>query len=191
MNTVNTVRIGLFLLCFIWLCAIEKSLYPLILLLGIAIHEAGHILAAAIVKAPANGICTQYFGITLYYDFSDLSYTKELFVLICGAAANFISAALALYLFGNASTAVFFAVSSFAFGVFNLIPFRKSDGGKAISTLCALVFSPNTQEKVTYIMHFVSILFFWGMAVTAQFIYNINLSLLVLSVYLLLEFILI
>ncbi len=190
MNNEKIVRTGLLILCFIWLCAIEKTFYPLILLLGIIIHEAGHIIAAAAVKAPAKGISSQYFGISLYYDFSKLSYIKELFVHISGAAANFISAALALSLFDSSVCTDFFTASSFAFGIFNLIPFRKSDGGRAVSALCALIFTPNTQEKITYILHFVSVLFFWGIAISAQFVYSVNLSLLVLSVYLLIDFIL-
>ena len=118
------IRIGLFLLCFIWLCAIEKTLYPLVLLLGIIIHESGHIIAAAAVKAPSKGISSQYFGVSLYYDFSELSYAKELFVHISGAAANFISAALALSLLERSPCVNFFVSSSVAFGIFNLIPFK-------------------------------------------------------------------
>jgi len=159
-------------------------------MLGIIIHESGHIIAAIAVKAPAKGISTQHFGISLYYDFSGLSYAKELFVHISGAAANFISAALAFYLFDRSVCIDFFVLSSLSFGIFNLIPFRKSDGGRALSAALSIVFNVETQEKLTYIFHFISVLFFWSVSVYLQFIYTVNISLLILSVYLLLDFIL-
>ena len=185
------IRTGLLVLCFIWLCSIEKTLLPIILLFGIIIHESGHIIAATAVKAPKKGVSSQHFGICLYYDFSKLSYKKEFLVHISGAAANIFSAALALLLFEDSAFIDFFVKSSFAYAFFNLIPFRKSDGGRALSAFLSTIFSQNVQETISGIFHFASVLFFWTIAVCAQFVYDINLSLLVLSVYLLFDFILV
>lgn len=185
------VRTGLLILCFIWLCSIEKTLLPIILLFGIIIHESGHIIAATAVKAPKKGVSIQPFGICLHYDFSKLSYKKEFLVHISGAAANIFSAALALLLFESSAFIDLFVTSSFAYAFFNLIPFRKSDGGRALSAFLSTIFSQNVQEILSAVFHFASVLFFWAVAICAQFVYNTNLSLLVLSVYLLFDFILV
>jgi len=99
-----------------------------------AIHEAGHIFAAAvsgkrIISADISG-----FGIHMQIQRSRLStVSEELFILLSGPAAN-----LLLYLLMNAlGCGGSFPVLNLAAAVYNLLPYRQLDGGSVIALFTA------------------------------------------------------
>gem|GEM_PF-4536387 len=182
------VSIGLLPLCFIWLSVIEKNVFPLILLLHIAVHEGGHLLAALLLGVRPTSAEGRYIGMNISFSDGTVSYKKELLILLSGSGANFVFLLLSLPFISL--TFVFYYLSAVGIAMFNLLPLGICDGGKALSCILLMLFPEDKAVKLSGAIHFISAVLFLTFAVCVQFVYRINLSLMVVSIYILLELIL-
>jgi len=135
----------------------------ILLLVSAAVHEAGHLLAAKLIGVPFRRMkfCTA--GGVITFDFSGTSYLCEAFVHLGGS------------LFGMASALICYAVLSDAalgylgvtvmLSAVNLLPVRGLDGGAVLSALLNMIFLPDTAERITAVVSFVTWAVIWCAAV--------------------------
>ncbi len=128
---------------FVWaLFAIlsDTSVYTLSVILSAALHEAGHIFALSVCREKPGKICIYPFGVDMKCSLSRLSYKQELFVLLSGAGANFISAVLsfAVCVFSYNRISLFIVFCNAFLGITNLFPVSGLDGGRALYALLCM-----------------------------------------------------
>ena len=188
MSTGRMVSVGLLPLCFIWLSVTEKNLLPLILLLHVAVHEAGHLLSALLCRIRPGCAEGRYIGMNISFSGAVISYKKELIILLSGSGANFLFLLFSAFILR--SYYEFYYLSGVGIALFNLLPLRICDGGKALFCILLMLLPEERAVKLSGAVHFISAIFLLAFAVSAQFVYRVNLSLLVVSIYVLLELIL-
>lgn len=188
MNFRRCISVGLLPLCFIWLSVIEKNISPLILLLHIAVHEAGHLVAAIICHSHPSHAEGRYIGMNITFSGNVMSYKNELFILLSGSMANFLFLFASLFVLPKFYE--FYYLSGIGIALFNLLPLRICDGGKALSCLLFMLFSEKEAHIVSKTVYFIFTLLLLIFAISAQFVYSVNLSVLIISIYVFIELIL-
>ena len=111
-----------------------------------AIHEAGHWLILRLLGADITGLRVSLLGAAMEVDTSRLSYQKELSATLAGPAANLLCAmVLAL---ADSEQWVVFIGANVVLCLFNLLPIRLLDGGRALYLLVKWMTGPETGENV-------------------------------------------
>lgn len=127
------------------LLAVIWFLDPVILLpalLAALCHELGHCAALRALGVPVAALRLSALGAELT-PASALPYALELPVALSGPCVSLLCAALAAR-WGH----FLFAGLSLALGLFNLLPILPLDGGRAVSSLCALLLPPPLDRGV-------------------------------------------
>lgn len=121
---------------------------PLVTVLGAAaVHEWGHWAMLRALGAKVNGVRLSVLGAVLETDSGGLSYGGELAAVLAGPAANLLSAlALTAAAKGCWPAAV---GASLVLCVFNLLPIRPLDGGRALYLLASWAAGPAAGETVS------------------------------------------
>lgn len=133
--TIFRVKVTLRFSLAVFLCLIPLlpgKLLPL-LLLAIALHEAGHLLYLAFSQTPVRSITLSLRGVLMDVTPGALSPRQEILLNIAGPLMNILSAALSILLFEGMDSTRFTAVS-LAVGAVNLIPFGNTDGAVALES---------------------------------------------------------
>ncbi len=100
-------------------------------LVACAIHELGHIVAAALLGGWIEGLSLTAVGAELHIEYEvPLTYGKESLVALAGPAANLLGGGLVLHW-------QLAAVLTLAIGAFNLLPILPLDGGRVVYGLLA------------------------------------------------------
>jgi len=118
----------------------DASVYTLAVILSAALHEAGHIFALSVCHEKPRKIYVYPFGVDMKCSLSRLSYKQELFVLLSGAGANFITAAVsfAVCVFAYNRISLFIVFCNAFLGITNLFPVSGLDGGRALYALLCM-----------------------------------------------------
>lgn len=117
---------------------------PLATVLGAAaVHELGHWVTLRLLGAEVTGFSLSALGAVLETDSRRLSYGGELAAVLAGPAANLLSA-LALPALGGGPAAV---GANLVLCVFNLLPVRPLDGGRAVYLLASWLAGPDVGER--------------------------------------------
>lgn len=160
--------------------------YVLIVAAAAVIHEAGHVVAAKILKVPSLGGSGTFLGLSLKYDFSSSSFAAEAVVSAAGAVAGIIACVITVAVRHPPGTyAVFFIFSNLSLALFNLLPVSPLDGSGILRALLSSVMSANTAEKVFARISAVFSLSFFVFCIYVQLKVGANLSLMFISVFLL------
>ncbi len=159
--------------------------YVALVLLAALLHEVGHLTAALILKVPIRDFYAAPFGFKLTFDFSGASYIRECAVAAAGACANFITAAAVLPFVHGSRRMLFFTIVSAACGVFNLLPLTGCDGGVMLSSLLHRRLSADIAYMACRTVSVIFSLVLWCAAVYLQIKAGGNMTLLIMSVYLL------
>lgn len=109
-----------------------------------AVHELGHCLALWGLGTRITGLRLGILGAVLETDSRNLSYGREMLAVLAGPAANLLSALL-LTLLGGIRWAVPVG-AHLVLGMFNLLPVRPLDGGRALYLLTAWFAGPAAAE---------------------------------------------
>ena len=174
-------RIGMPFIClFFALSLFDGVKYPFMLVLAVLLHEAGHILAARLVKAPLTSLKCGIQGFSLSFDFSALSYGREFFILIAGSVSGLICAAAA---YGFNRNFVYFSVVSAVMAIVNLLPIRGLDGGEALACILDYFLLPEQSYRIAKAVSWIASLAFWMCVVWIQLRVHANLSLLAAALY--------
>lgn len=110
-----------------------------------ALHELGHCLALKLLGAPASKLRIGVLGAELTAEQKGLSYPGELAAVLAGPGANLLCAALLTALVGTRWAV--FTGANLVLCVFNLLPVRPLDGGRALELLCAWAAGPAAGER--------------------------------------------
>ena len=153
-------------------------------LLAAILHECGHGLACLVLGVPIRFFRPTAAGAVIGYDPSALSYTREAWIALSGPLAN-LAGVLVCFPGECGRMRALFGISSLALAVFNLLPIRHLDGGVLLTSLLLPRLGVGRGEifceKISRIFTFL----LWICAVSVQMRCGGNLSLLLISVYLL------
>jgi len=122
-----------------------------LLLLAVTAHEAGHLAALGLCRAPVLYVEVSAAGVCIRYAGSLLSYGRELFVAAMGPAAGALLALLAAWIGAAAEADRLLLLSGFSMALtaFNLLPLRGLDGGRMVRTLLCARFGPTAADRVS------------------------------------------
>lgn len=135
---------GGFWLVLLWFAAVNGWELLAVILGAAAIHEAGHCIVLWMCGAKIHGFKLGIFGAELKIDDRHLSYGAEIAAVLAGPAANFLMAAVWDAL-GEASVEV---GANISLCLFNLLPMRFLDGGRALRLLLEWSMGPEIGERV-------------------------------------------
>lgn len=135
---------GGFVLLAAWF-ALANGWESLLTVLGAAaFHELGHWIALRLWGARVTGFRLGVLGAVLETDSGRLSYGGELAAVLAGPAANLL-AALALTAFGKGRWPAAVG-ANLVLCLFNLLPVRPLDGGRALYLLVSWLAGPEAGE---------------------------------------------
>ena len=113
-------------------------------LLACALHELGHIAAAALLGGSIKEISFTIIGAEMRLDYcAPLTYGQDSLVALAGPAANLLFGAIALAMGWQLAAALTIAV-----GAFNLLPVLPLDGGRVVYGLLAGRLDPDWAERL-------------------------------------------
>lgn len=149
---------------------------------SVFLHEAGHVLAAALLGKKPNAVVILPVGINLRYRSAD-SYRAGLAVALAGPALNLLTVLFCPILPGGAFAAAVRDLS-LALALVNLLPVSIFDGGTALAAaLCPLI-GPDRTETVSSVVNVLVLGLLWLSAVYLLFYTGKNAALMILSGYL-------
>lgn len=152
------------LICAITWAIFSDSSKPVLIITAIVIHEVGHAVTAFLLGNRFKKLSAQNSGLKLHGNAPYISYKAEALTALGGPLFNFLST-WCLLAFSHSGNAVFFASTSLALGILNLLPIREFDGGRIAECLLSL-FCPYSQvSSVCDLLSFLSLFFLWSMAV--------------------------
>ncbi len=149
------------------------------------LHEGGHYLACRLLRVPVRFFRPAVTGAVIGYDGSMLSYGREIAVAAAGPLVNLLSAGLSLGCRGRFFA--LFGVSSLGLALFNLLPHRRLDGGVILHALLCVWWGADPAARAAEVLSFCGTVLLWMCAALVQLRCGGNLSLLLISVYLILS----
>ena len=173
---------------FFTMISISSSPYPITLVISYVIHELGHLVLAKINNIPMKKFKVGSFRISLSYDCSNVSYKKEMALCFGGIFFNFIAVLIA-WISGLSGSEVggFFVLCNISLAAVNLYPVSVLDGGGILRCALMMIFDSCKAQKASKIISFVAVFFLWLCAVYLQLVFDANISMLFISIFLLIE----
>jgi Peptidase family M50. len=171
---------------FAMLLIIEDSRYPLLLFCAAAIHECGHITAARICGVGFRMRGAGFGGISIEFDCMNLSYQKEIFIALGGAILNLIAATICTILnkvHFHSPLVSFFVICNVTLALINLTPVKFFDGCTILKCILLILFDEPTATKIHSVVTILTSILLWLTAVYVQLVLGGNLSLLLISIY--------
>ena len=150
----------LFFLCLAWIVFTDSALHLLLLLLSIALHEAGHLLVYLCAGVMIEEIRLQPFGIAIVPAQQALiSRRIQAVCAIAGPMVNLLCAAggYALLRFIVApSWVTVVCLSNLFLGLFNLLPILPLDGSRLLDAMIASIWGDYVSQWVCSIISLIS-----------------------------------
>ena len=117
--------------------------------LSVAVHEAGHWLCLRLAGARVLSLRLELTGAVMYYETGRLSYAQELMAALAGPAAGLVFAGVSAAFAAKYLPLYTLAGVSAALSVFNLLPARGLDGGRAAYIALAYFFGDEAAQRVS------------------------------------------
>ncbi len=182
-----TEKIGVIAILFT-LLSVSSSQYPLILVLCYAIHEGGHLFFAKVCGVKMRKFQMKLFRLRLSYDFDGVSYMKELIISLGGIAFNLIFLVLPLIFRLRMSEAIgFYILCNASLALMNIYPVSSLDGGRVLRCLLLLIFQEERAIKIYNFISAFAVGALWIFSIYLQLVFNSNVSLFFISVFLLVQ----
>ena len=121
-------------------------------------HEAGHLIAFALMGVPLESLSFLPFGLRIIPKLGLTLPQKEIVLLLAGPAVNLIL--FAVFLFTGVQLP--FAAANLLIGIFNLIPIAPLDGGRALRIFLEIFFS---EERVCWVCRILSGIMIGGIGI--------------------------
>ena len=180
-------KIGVIAILFT-LLTVSSSPYPFILILCYVIHEGGHIFFAKICGVKLRKFKINSFRLKISYDFESVSYKKELLVSLGGIIFNFLFLMFPLaFDFRKSEGIVFYVLCNASLALMNLYPVSNLDGGRALKCILLLICSEDKASKIYNKISAFAVGILWVFAVYLQLVFDSNISLFFISVFLLVQ----
>ena len=178
-----------FILLLLTTMNISSSPHPLLLILCYGIHEMGHIVFAYLSGAHLTDFKTSLCKLSIKYDCSCISYSKEALVCAGGIIFNLLFALIfAAPVFNFNENFAFLTVCNLSLALMNLYPVTVLDGGNIVRCIAYRFAVGDTAKKITSAISFVFAFILWLFAVYLQLVFSSNVSVFLISVLLLIEF---
>lgn len=153
-------------------------------LLAALLHEGGHLLACRLLGVPIRFFRPTVAGAVIGYDPSAVSYTREAMIAAAGPLSNL--AGFLLCFPGQCSRGrALFGIACLSLALFNLLPIRRLDGGVILYDLLTSVMDPWRSAPIVETVSLVCTVCLWMCAAAVQIRCGGNLSVFLISVYLL------
>ena len=140
------------------------------LILSAIAHELGHMAAIGLCHGKILGLKMDVTGFKIAYDGMTLSYKQEVIIALAGPAAS-LALAYGASWFGNhygVEYALLTAGISLILCVFNMLPIRQFDGGRAVFMLLSSLTHIDTAERVLCVLSCVTI---FAMLITGAYLF--------------------
>lgn len=170
-------------ICMLWL---EGGLAFTVMLISALIHELGHLLAVRLLSYGVRRVDILPMGALIVLP-EGIGYRDEAIIAASGPIASLLAAILFLFsflIFRNAFL-LFGAVMNALLGIFNLLPVKKLDGGKALC--CYLLHKGKEGTRICAFASLAAKGIFIFFAVFCFFASGRNLGVALISVSLLLQ----
>lgn len=173
-------------LLFIFVCIFtDRTHFPLSVIFAVTIHEAGHLLAAKILKVPLLRVCFTPFGIRIRFQLETVNAIKTFIVYLSGSIVSIVVGWFVLNYSSPYNKATFsFALVSLTLGLLNLMPVTRLDGGCVVESLLSIKLYPDTAYKITKAISDVFVFLFWFVSLYIGLTEDMNVSMLTLAVFL-------
>lgn len=162
----------------------------LLSVLSSLLHEGGHLLAIRLSGERIERVVFGAFGLRIERcAFTKISYKSEVLIALGGVAVNYsiFLLSLVIYLVFRSDIAAIFGIINLFVGLFNSVPLKSLDMGKALLNLLKAKRSEEEAERTVNIISFIFSLSFLVMTVFYCVIFGLNFSLIAVSIYLLSE----
>lgn len=116
-------------------------------LIGILLHECGHLFLAKLLGVSVDGIAVQAGGAVIHS--CNLNYRQELFVAMAGPFVSFLAAVVGKCISGQ------FAAVSLLLGAVNLLPVYPMDGGRILRSALCLLLSVERAQRIVKITAYI------------------------------------
>ena len=133
---------GGFVLLTAWFALVNGWQLLAVILSAALLHELGHLLVLGLLGGRVTGLRVSVFGAELTTDAARLSYPGEIAAVLAGPAVNLLCG-LALAVL----RAWVAAGAHLSLCLFNLLPVRPLDGGRALYLLIAALAGPAAGER--------------------------------------------
>ncbi|MBE6610853.1 MAG: hypothetical protein E7632_00055 [Ruminococcaceae bacterium] len=164
------------------LILLDRSLLALMPFAAALCHEAGHLIVMRLFHVPIREIEITLFGAEIRTQPHTLSTLAAVAVYSAGAGANLLCAILVSLMPDAGQATQFFAASSFALAILNLLPIGSLDGGCILTALLHRL-APAGGRTIFAAIQAVALFFLWLAAVSLLLICGGNLSLYLFCVY--------
>ncbi|MCX7614764.1 MAG: site-2 protease family protein [Clostridiales bacterium] len=176
-------------LCLVFLYAFAGNLSLLPAILSAALlHECGHLIMIRLLGLKVDKIEATLLGFLIRTNAGLSSYLSEILISLSGPALSIIvavcSSVAASRGFYSESLYIFSGMN-IIFGIFNLLPASKLDGGRAVHSLLCLFFSPDDTYRISSIISVVTAVFVILAGAYILYTTKYNLSLLLIGLWLL------
>ncbi|MBE6589907.1 MAG: hypothetical protein E7643_06990 [Ruminococcaceae bacterium] len=165
----------------LWMLLTDRGGVALMTLTAAILHEAGHILAAVLLRVPLRALRMDLLGARLDVSGRVLSYGEEWILCAAGPLTSLTLAALASLLWGVTPYAVTFSCASLILGLLNLLPIRTFDGGRMLETFLRAYCSERVLRVLMCATTFSFLFLLWAIAVYFLLRANDGVSLLCFS----------
>ena len=163
---------------------IDGTLYSLYAVIFSVLHEISHIVTLKIMRGSVRSLHTGAVGVGL--DTSGLSYSAELFVALSGPLMSLILF-ICFLPFAQKSPMLFFCcISNLIIFTLNILPVYPIDGGRVLYCLLCKKIQLSTAALITKAVSFLFLLPLSVLSVIILCNTGYNMSLLIISIYLLL-----
>ena len=158
----------------------DSTGYIIPTLLATFLHEIAHLAAMILSKSKPCSIKLIPAGVIITKKFA-ISHKADSIILLSGPLANLI---LSMIFF---NTLPYFSAINFIVGVFNLLPVRGLDGGELLFMLLCVIFGESKTLIILKLLNIILGLVFCLFGVLLIFYGKINLSIIIIGIYILLS----
>lgn len=149
---------------------------PFSLLCAAALHELGHLAAAAALGWERPAIRTAPFGLRLHYP----AHHPPAEAILVALSGSILGAAAAMLPFLPSA----FRLCSIGFSAINLLPVQSLDGGGALLSALELFSLPDRAQRTARRVSLITVLLIWAAVIGAEMKLSANLPALLATVYL-------
>ncbi len=159
---------------------LDSTGYIIPTIIATILHETAHLAAMAALKCKPRSIKLIPAGVIITKRLA-ISHKTDAIILVGGPLANLVISALFVKISPE------FSAINFVVGIFNLLPVRGLDGGELLFKLLCCLFGENASTIILKFLNIILGIVLTLLGVLLIFCGEINLSILILGIYILLS----